>query len=100
MFFMYVVAATVLMLLVSVGIAVFKQREIKVDVISRESVEEKEFFALRIESDDFLFLKEEENVTYIQSLDDVDDFKMVDLKKGREPGEDKLRMPSREKRVS
>lgn len=102
MVFMYIVAGTAVILLLSVGLAVFKQRQIKLDVISREPVEDKEFFALRIERDDFLFLKEEEAVTFIQPLDDISDFKMVDLTK--EPKEEeageKLVMPSGEKKAS
>lgn len=97
---MYVVAGTAVMLLLSVAIAVFKQREIKVDVISREPVANKEFFALRIESDDFLFLREEENVTFIQSLDDVSEFKIMDLTKESPRGGEKLVMPVEEKKAS
>ena len=100
MFFMYVVAGTVGVLLFSVGIAVFKQRQIKVDVISRETVADKEFFALRIESDDFLFLKDDDDVTFIQSLDDVSDYKMVDLAGKPDPDSERLVMPDQEKKVS
>lgn len=97
---MYVVAGTVGVLLFSVGLAVVKQRQIKVDVISRESVADKEFFALRIESDDFLFLKDDDDVTFIQSLDDVSDYKMVDLAKEADPEEERLVMPHQDKKAS
>ncbi len=105
MIFMYVVAGTVFVLLFSVLIAVMKQREIKVTVISREKVSDKEFFALRIETDDFLFLKDEGDVTFIQSLDDVSDFKTVDLagsqnEKKEKFDEERLVMPDDEKKAS
>ncbi len=98
---MYIVAGTVVVLLLSVALAVVKQREIKVDVISREPVEDKEFFALRIESDDFLFIRDEEAVTFIQSLDDVSDYKIVNLSEEDEMfAKDKLVMPMDEKKAS
>ncbi|MGH1467628.1 MAG: hypothetical protein ACRBBP_01950 [Bdellovibrionales bacterium] len=101
MVFMYIVAGTVVVLLLSVALAVVKQREIKVDVISREPVEDKEFFALRIESDDFLFIRDEEAVTFIQSLDDVSDYKIVNLSEEDEMfAKDKLVMPMDEKKAS
>lgn len=80
MVFMYIVLFTAGVLLLSVVFAVFQQKKIKVNVIAREAVEKKEFFALRIESDDFLFVRDElEDVSFIQSLDDVEDFSIKDL---------------------
>ncbi len=100
MFFMYIVLGVAIMLLLSVALAVVKQREIKIDVVSREQAAEKEFFALRIESDDFLFLKEKENVTFIQSLDDANDYKIVDLSKEKKEDSERLFMLKNEKKIS
>jgi hypothetical protein len=119
MIFMYIVLGTASLLLFSVGLAVMEQKKLKVAVVSRESIHKKEFFALRIESEDFLFVKDQDDVSFIQALDDVNDFEMMDLEKHEAPLtrlravkeemktlkekaeiEDKLIMPKTEKKVS
>lgn len=80
MIFMYVVLSTAVLLLVSVALAVHQQKKIKVSVVAREEVNNKDFFALRVESEDFLFVKDQmRDVSFIQSLDDVDDFSIKNL---------------------
>lgn len=80
MFFMYIVLFTAALLLVSLAVAVHQQKKIKVSVIAREEVNQKDFFALRVESEDFLFVRDEvKDVSFIQSLDDVDDFSIKNL---------------------
>jgi len=80
MFFMYIVLSTAVLLLVSVAVAVFQQKKIKVAVIASEEVNSKNFFALRVESEDFLFVKNEmQDVSFVQCLDDADDFSIRNL---------------------
>ncbi len=102
MFFMYAVLGTSIVLFLGLFLAFFKQKEIKINVVSREQAEDKEFFALRIESDEFLFLKDKKDVKFIQSLglDDVDDYKMMILSKERKEDKDRLFMPENEKKIS
>lgn len=119
MIFMYIVLVTACLLLFAVGLAVMEQKKLKVTVVSREAVHKKEFFALRIESDDFLFVKDDEDISFIQSLEDVNEFEMMDLekheapltelkavkeeaaaKKMREDDGEKLVMPKAEKKAS
>lgn len=75
----YLVVAALGFLSLSLLLASYLSGKINVSIIAREKVEEKEYFALRIESDDFLFLKEEGDVIFIQSLGDLDQFESLTL---------------------
>lgn len=88
-------------LFMTLVVAFVYKNKIRLQLLSREAVEDKEFLAIRIESDDFLFLKEEGDVRFIQSLKDVDEFREEKLyvqKEAREEHpEDALKLPKREK---
>lgn len=75
----YLVIASLGFLSIGLLLASYLSGKIKVSIVAREKVDKKEYFALRIESDDFLFLKEEGEVIFLQSLGDVDQFESLSL---------------------
>ena len=85
----------------SVGAAILMRSKTTVKVISTQVVDGKTYFAVRIEGSDFLFLKNKHAVEFLNALDDVDDFKQIDLaefrKANKKKSEDTLKIPKFEK---
>ena len=86
---------------ISVGAAILMRSKTVVKVISTQVVDGKTYFAVRIEGSDFLFFKNKHAVEFLNSLDDVDDFKQIDLaefrKANEKKSEDTLKIPKFEK---
>lgn len=89
------------LIFLSVGAAVIMRSKTSVKVISTQVVDGKTYFAVRIEGSDFLFLKDKHSVEFLNALDDVDDFKEIDLdefrKANEKKSEDTLKIPKFEK---
>ena len=86
---------------ISVGIAILMRSRTVVKVISTQVVDGKTYFAVRIEGSDFLFFKNKHAVEFLNALDEVDDFKEIDLsefrKANEKKSEDTLKIPKFEK---
>lgn len=94
----YVFAAALALFFSTALLVYLVKKKLRLKLLSRTKVNEKEFLAVRIESDDFLFLKEDDGVTFIQSLDETDDFEEVSLhEQKQEVKEGSLKIPSHEK---
>ena len=84
-----------------IGAAVVMRARTIVKVVSKQEVNGKTYFAVRIDGSDFLFYKNKDTVEFLNSLDDADDFKEIDLSEFRKANEkksdDTLRIPKFEK---
>lgn len=75
------------------GMVYLRRRKIHLELVAKKNVGEKDFLSVRVEQNDFLFLRTKDRVNFIESLDDVDDFVEVPLNKDKET----LSIPDHEK---
>jgi len=98
LFFPLIGTASCLMAISFVFIFVLRKKT-QLQLIDESNVGDRTFYAVRLEGEDFLFLKEESNVNFIGSLDFEEDFKVLNLyemKKDDEKSE-ALKIPKHEK---
>lgn len=84
-----------------IGVAFLMRSKPSVKIISTQKVKDKTYYAVRLEGSDFLFFKTKDSVAFLNALDDVDDFKEIDLDEFRRANEkksdDTLKIPKFEK---
>lgn len=75
------------------------RKQTQLQLISKAEVGGKNFYAVRLEGEDFLFLKDEVNVNFVGSLDFEEDFKILNLyeMKSSDESTEKLSIPKHEK---
>ena len=85
----------------SLGAALVLRSKTFVKVVATQQINEKTYFAIRIDGFDFLFFKNKETVEFLNSLEEVEDFKEIDLDEFRKANEknhdEALKIPKFEK---
>ncbi len=96
----YIIPGAALCVLSLVLIAtVILRKKSKLSLVSEVKVNDKSFYAVRLEGEDFLFLKDETSVKFIDSLDEVEDFAVLNLYDMQNPkiSDETLEIPDHEK---
>jgi|GEM_PF-3625694 len=78
---------------------VVSRKKSKLSLVSEVVMSDKSFYAVRLEGEDFLFLKDETSVKFIDSLDEVEDFAVLNLYDMKNPKvcDETLEIPDHEK---
>jgi len=71
----------------------------QLQLMEKSEVGGRTFYAIRLEGEDFLFLKDDEAVKFVGALDEEEDFKVLNLYEMKESKEslEKLSIPKHEK---
>jgi hypothetical protein len=86
-------------LALSIVFAVLVRKSTQLKLIDKKDVGGRTFYAIRLEGEDFLFLKDEISVKFVGSLDEEEDFKVLNLyeMKSEKESSETLEIPKHEK---
>ena len=80
-FYVVLLGATTAVLVFSVVFAFALRKATQLKLLNQSKVGKITFYAVRLEGEDFLFLKDEHSIKYVDTLDDEDEMRMKKKKK-------------------
>ena len=98
-FYMVLLGVASGLLALSIIFILVLRKSTQLQLMEKSEVGGKTFYAIRLEGEDFLFLKDEEAVKFVGTLDEEEDFKVLNLYEMKESKEslEKLSIPKHEK---